>query len=96
MFIRNSVIKKCGLFDPRFFMYSEESDMQKTFKKNGYISGIIQGPQIVHLEGKSAPSSKRILMSTSGMFVYQKNGVIRFHIQYTDLCSLYYVSHLPY
>lgn len=72
MFIRNSVIKKCGLFDPRFFMYSEESDMQKTFKKNGYISGIIQGPQIVHLEGKSAPSSKRILMSTSGMFVYQK------------------------
>lgn len=33
MFIRNSVIKKCGLFDPRFFMYSEESDMQKTFKK---------------------------------------------------------------
>lgn len=72
MFIRRTVIDNLGLFDPRFFMYTEESDMQRTFHENGYICGIIQGPRIIHLEGKSAPSTKRKLMHTAAKFTYFK------------------------
>lgn len=72
LFIRRSVINQLGLFDPRFFMYTEESDMQRTYLKNGFHSGIIAGPKIIHLVGKSAPSPNRKLMSTSGQFTYLK------------------------
>ncbi len=72
LFIRRTVINELGLFDPRFFMYTEESDMQRTYLMNGFYSGIIVGPKIVHLVGKSAPSPNRKLMSTSGQFTYLK------------------------
>lgn len=72
MFIRRSVIEKLGLFDPRFFMYTEESDLQRTYHENGYICGIVQGPRIIHLEGKSAPSAKRKFMHTAAKFTYFK------------------------
>lgn len=48
--IRKKVIEKCGLFDPDFFMYYEESELQNRYKKNGFKSLIISAPQIVHLE----------------------------------------------
>lgn len=53
MFIRKEIADKYGLFDPIFFMYEEENDMQRRYASKGYVSKIIGGPQIVHLEGKS-------------------------------------------
>ncbi len=48
--IRRSVIEQLGMFDPDFFMYYEESEMQYRYHKAGYRSIIIPGPQIIHLE----------------------------------------------
>lgn len=48
--IRREVIEKCGLFDPDFFMYYEESEMQNRYKKSGYTSMLVPSPLIVHLE----------------------------------------------
>lgn len=53
LFIRRNVIEKCGFFDPDFFMYFEETEMQYRFKKNGYMSHIIDVPHIIHLQGAS-------------------------------------------
>ena len=54
--IRREVIERCGLFDPDFFMYYEESEMQNRYQRQGYKSYLIASPQIVHLEGASYSS----------------------------------------
>lgn len=48
--IRRSVIEQLGMFDPDFFMYYEESEMQYRYHKAGYKAMIVPGPQIIHLE----------------------------------------------
>ncbi len=53
LFIRKEVIEKYGLFDPDFFMYYEESEMQYRYKKNGYLCTIYDIPKIIHLENYS-------------------------------------------
>lgn len=53
LFIRRSVVDQLGLFDPEFFMYYEETEMQYRYGKSGLFSCIIDSPQIVHLEGGS-------------------------------------------
>lgn len=53
LFVRRTVIDKYGAFDPDFFMYYEESEMQYRWSKNGYLSYIIKAPQIIHFEGGS-------------------------------------------
>ena len=58
LFIRRSIIEELGLFDPDFFMYSEEEEMQKRYSKRGYKSAIIKGPQIVHFTPKVEPGKE--------------------------------------
>ena len=53
LFIRRKVIDECGFFDPDFFMYFEETEMQFRYKKKGYISQIINTPAIKHFHGAS-------------------------------------------
>lgn len=53
LMISKEVIDKCGMFDPDFFMYFEEAEMQRRFKAKGYKSYYFPGTQIIHLEGKS-------------------------------------------
>lgn len=59
MFIRRSVIEKMGLFDPDFFMYFEETYMQLTYSRAGYVNKIISSPKIVHLENGSDKGNKK-------------------------------------
>lgn len=54
LFIRRRAIEECGLFDPDFFMYFEDPELQYRFSKYGYYSFIFDAPQIIHLEGKSS------------------------------------------
>lgn len=53
LFIRRDVILENGMFDPDFFMYYEETEMQKRFYNMGYKSMIIVTPKIQHLIGGS-------------------------------------------
>ncbi len=77
LFIHRKVIKECGCFDPDFFMYSEESEMQWRFKKHGYKNMIIKSPKIMHFEGmsqakKKSPTMKKIIMTQSSLYLYVK------------------------
>ncbi|MCO7156000.1 glycosyltransferase family 2 protein [Bacteroides eggerthii] len=76
LFIRRSVIEQLGLFDPDFFMYYEETEMQYRYHAKKYKSLIIDQPSILHLEGASgysfSKSYKIEYFSTFGCFKYFK------------------------
>ncbi len=57
LFIRREVINKLGLFNPDFFLYYEETEMQYRYKCHGYKNVIINYPMIMHLVGGSETSS---------------------------------------
>jgi len=48
LFMRKEVADKYGLFDPDFFLYYEETEMQYRYRKHHYISCIIDTPSIIH------------------------------------------------
>lgn len=58
LFVRRSCLDKCGLFDPDFFMYYEETEMQHRFHHKGYQSWCINTPKIKHLVGQSITNNK--------------------------------------
>lgn len=78
LFIRREIIDKAGLFDPDFFMYFEESEMQLRYARLGYESRIIRTPQIIHLEcvsiggSRTMSSMRQRLMYFGSMFMYMR------------------------
>lgn len=70
LFIRRSVIDELGFFDPRFFMYHEENDLQKRYGDAGYKKVILTEPTIVHLEGKSSKKFNTLIREST--FIYLK------------------------
>ena len=74
LFVARETINRYGSFDPDFFMYYEEAEMQYRWYKNGLKSYILCSPQIVHLEGGSQrkASVQRQLTQLKSMFIYFK------------------------
>lgn len=75
LFVRRYIIDKLGSFDPHFFMYYEETDMQKRYSENGVLSYIYTCPEIFHLEGVSSKRKehfKRKALSVISSFIYHK------------------------
>ncbi|WP_263354833.1 glycosyltransferase family 2 protein [Acidicapsa acidisoli] len=64
--IRPEALRKVGLFDPDFFLYSEEVDLCKRIQNAGYK--IMYWPDIVvtHIGGESSRQIKTLAMSSSG------------------------------
>lgn len=95
LFIPYEVVKESGAFDPRFFMYCEEVDWQKRMQKAGYKRRIIQGPEIIHLEGGSAISDSRAwsysrlknIFISRNKYIYKYYGIILFYL-FSSLNSL--------
>lgn len=53
IFFRKSVLDKVGLFDEKFFMYYEETDLCKRIRDKNYNIKIVKDAKIIHLEGQS-------------------------------------------
>ena len=64
--IRAEALKKAGVFDPDFFLYSEEVDLCRRIKDAGYT--IMYWPDIVvtHIGGESSRQVKSLEMSKTG------------------------------
>lgn len=60
LWVPREVFERTGGFDPAFFMYCEEVDWQKRMDDIGLKRVIIPGPEIVHLEGGSDRSKKKV------------------------------------
>lgn len=61
LMIRRNVIEQYGLFDPEFFMYFEETEMQYRYAKAGYKRIVINTGQIKHIVGASYKRKKHSL-----------------------------------
>lgn len=99
LFVSRKVIDECGCFDPDFFMYSEESEMQWRFKKHVYKNMIIKSPKIMHLEGmsqakKKSPTMNKIIMTQSSLYLYVKKTSSKF--EYLLFQLLFPITRLPF
>ncbi len=77
IFISTELFNSLGGFDRRFFLYYEETDLQKRVADAGLKRVLIEGPQIVHLEGGSIPSQfkfsfKRFAHNHKSLIIYIK------------------------
>lgn len=67
MFIPRYALQQVGLFDPDFFMYFEETELQYRMANCNLRRIIISGPRIIHLESKSFKinETKKLMFHTS-------------------------------
>lgn len=87
LFMRKNIIDELGLFDPSFFMYYEETELQYRYNKFGYESHIISGPKIIHLEPNIKTHTKKIY-STQNRYIYFEGMFIYFKKRYNFLVYL--------
>lgn len=77
IFIRSSVFRELGGFDPSFFMYYEETDLFKRMSNSRYKISIIPNTSIIHLVGYSSKNiisyNKYKMLHTSKMLYYRKH-----------------------
>jgi len=88
LFVPRNVFAKIKSFDSDFFMYYEETDLEKRMDAAGLKRFIINVRDIIHLEGGSFGGSlpfKRKMLMTKGMKLY-----INKH--YTGLSKIHIVS----
>lgn len=70
-----SVINKTGVFDPIFFMYFEEEDLQRRMEEQGFKRYVLNKKGIVHLESKSFNSKtsyQRVKLFKTSNYLYTK------------------------
>lgn len=60
MFLRNSCLKKVGLYDENIFMYGEETDLCRRLISGGYKTVFFPGAQIYHVFEKGSHKSFRL------------------------------------
>lgn len=53
MMIKKDIIKNVGVFNPKFFMYSEEEEWCYRIRKAGFMIFNVPAAKITHLDGKS-------------------------------------------
>ncbi len=80
--IRKQVIDQVGLFDPRYFLYSEEVDHCFSVKKAGWQVMYYADTTVVHIGGESAKSDGKVtnggkqlsvLQAESELLYFRKN-----------------------
>lgn len=74
LMIPRRIIAQVGGYDPDFFMYYEETELQWRIKGSGYRVVSLPSARIIHLEGKSftANFDRELRMFTSRKIYYNK------------------------
>lgn len=76
IFMKKSVADEYGLFDPHFFLYCEETDMQRKYYQHKVYSKIETIPQIAHLQGGSQSGKRNrgmdLIKLKSKMYYFRK------------------------
>ncbi len=83
LFIKKDTFQMSGGFDPQFFMYYEETDLQFRLRKLHKKNVIIVGPLIIHLDGGSFKHNgltyNRFCMAQKSYNYYVKKNVSVFN-----------------
>ncbi len=69
--IRRELVNEVGLFDPRYFLYSEEVDHCKMAKSAGWDVMYFPGTEVVHVGGESAKSDGNISLVSRQLVALQ-------------------------
>ena len=70
LFIKTNIFNDIGRFDPFYFMYIEDGDLQFQLNKNKYKIYNIPDAKIIHLQGASSTTSERMIMEIDSYFYY--------------------------
>ncbi len=76
MLIRQQVFAQVGLFDERFFMYSEELDLCRRITKAGWDVIYLPEAVVIHLEGQSSAqvvAARHIRFNASKVYYFRKH-----------------------
>ena len=76
MILRAEVLETVGLFDDRFFMYSEEVDLCERIRRSGYRVFYTPESEVVHVGGKSTeanPERAAFEYRRSQLYFYSKH-----------------------
>ncbi len=96
LFMPKRLFDACRGFDPRFFMYFEETDLQKRLADQGVERLLLPDPKIFHAIGASAGKVKPFLLekiSTESLLLYlRKHNRIE---PYVFFRILYFAVRLP-
>lgn len=90
LMLRKDAIDKSGLFDERFFMYSEESELQYRIKKAGYDIFINPDAKIIHLHNKSPKKRENMY------FEFLKSKYLLFRLCYGTRRNLWFIKLMFY
>lgn len=88
LFLKRDLFNSLHGFDKSFFMYFEETDLQKRMFLLGYKSAIIAGPKIIHLEGASFFRNVEQQISNTRRIMYDKSKLIYVKKHYKYLSFL--------
>lgn len=83
IFFRKAVLDEIGLFDERFFMYSEETDLCYRIKRAGYNIKIIPLAKIIHLEEKSSQNfwkNSRLRVKSKYLYARKNQTLIELYL----------------
>ncbi|MGL5563877.1 MAG: glycosyltransferase family 2 protein [Tannerellaceae bacterium] len=97
MMVRRDVLQRCGTFDPDFFMYYEDCELNYRIKKHGYVIMSVPAAKIVHLQGMSCEakgeemklSSFLMLLRSRYLYLLKTEGKTKasiWHILYSLKC----------
>lgn len=78
MFVSKDTIDKYGAFDSDFFMYYEDTEMQKRWHSQGLWNKIITTPRIVHLEGCSTKFEKKKKLNEKKLYMGMRSQILYF------------------
>lgn len=83
LLVPRAVLSKTGGFDPRFFMYSEETDWCYRIRRAGYRVAYLERAQLVHLGGGSARRT-----SFNQLYRLYSGKILFFQVNYGALSSV--------
>lgn len=96
LFICKSKMIEVGCFDKNFFMYFEETDLQKRLVKKGFTNYLISGTKIIHYEGGSFSKKKSgirtYMLDQSRFYYYKKHNNMVFYFFFR---VLYFIITIP-
>jgi GT2 family glycosyltransferase len=82
LLIRRDLFDQLEGFDPQFFMYIEDGDLQYRLHKMGYKIYSVPEAKIYHLQGASSNSFSKLKMEIKSYRIYLRkhNNLISFHL----------------
>jgi len=73
LLVPKAVLERVGGFDEGFFLYFEDTELQKRMAQAGYGRYVLRGPRIVHFGGDGRARSNAVRIATyKSLFRYQR------------------------